>query len=221
MFTATNWKWHDFLRISVGGNVKPWAQGGKAMCHLPLSHPTTTLNVLLISWGSYCWQWSVVGLSLLAHMHTPLMLAGRPLCPLSPFFPHDCTLSRTAFFSLKNTRFPHAPVGLPHRQSSRRKRRSIPNAGRGFSLFWLTRQEEKWFLGCHYVFLLGVSSHMNLADGVGCMFFPYILGCYIFLLFLVDLCFPTFVGWVAFAIWDATCCCGIFLAMAQQRNIDK
>ena len=29
-------------------------------------------NVLLSSWGSYGWEWSVARLSVLAHMHTPL-----------------------------------------------------------------------------------------------------------------------------------------------------
>ena len=38
------------------------SHGGKSMCHhpflfahLPLSYLTTTLKVLLISWGNYCW----------------------------------------------------------------------------------------------------------------------------------------------------------------------
>ena len=71
MFTANKLKRAWFSKDKEEGNVKPWAQGENSMCQLPLSHPTTTLNVLLISWGSYCWQWSVAGLSLLAHMHTP------------------------------------------------------------------------------------------------------------------------------------------------------
>ena len=41
------------------------------MCHLPLSYLTNTIKNSAFSWGSYGWEWSVVGLSVLSHMHTP------------------------------------------------------------------------------------------------------------------------------------------------------
>ena len=56
MFTATILKRAWFPKDKGGRNVKPWTHEGKSMCHLPLSHPATTFNVLLISWGIYCWR---------------------------------------------------------------------------------------------------------------------------------------------------------------------
>ena len=41
------------------------------IAHLPLSYPTTTLNVLLLVGVVITGEWSVAGLSVLAHMHTP------------------------------------------------------------------------------------------------------------------------------------------------------
>ena len=68
-----------FTRIRGGrGIVQLWAMGEKPMClhpvwiaQLPLSYPTTTLNVLLSNWGSYCLGVGVAALSVLAHPHTP------------------------------------------------------------------------------------------------------------------------------------------------------
>ena len=53
------------------------------LVHLPLSHPTTTLKVLLISWGSYCWGVECGRtVSPCPHTHSTsyltLMLVGKP-----------------------------------------------------------------------------------------------------------------------------------------------
>ena len=55
-----------FTRIRVG-DVKPWEMGEKAMCHLPLFYPTTTIENYYCWLGHYGWEWSVVGLSVLSH----------------------------------------------------------------------------------------------------------------------------------------------------------
>ena len=117
-----------------------------------------------------------------------LTLVGRPLRPLSTFFPHDCTLSRTPLFSLKNALFPHTPIGLPHHPSSHRRRCSIPHAEDSLC-FGSGNKKGNDFWAVITFFCWG-----NLADGVGCMLFAYILGCCSFLRFLVGCCFPTFVG---------------------------
>ena len=71
MFAATKLRRGMILtRIRVG-DVKPWAMGEKAMCHLRLSTRLPPLKTTAISWGNYAWEWSVEGLSVLAHTHTP------------------------------------------------------------------------------------------------------------------------------------------------------
>ena len=61
MFAATKLRRGMILtRIRVG-DVKPWAMREKAMCHLPLSYPTTTIKKLLllveaVMAGSGVWQ---------------------------------------------------------------------------------------------------------------------------------------------------------------------
>ena len=132
MFTTTKLKRAWFSKDKEGGNVKPWAQGGKSMCHLPLSHPTTTLNVMLISWGSYCWQWSVAILSLLAHMHTP---PGWPSCWQKNDYAHDPILSTNALSPSWPFYFLQI-VGIPDH----------PTRGRGHSVHPLTRRK----LGCSF-----------------------------------------------------------------------
>ena len=61
-----------FPRIRVGKFVKPWPMGGKKPCvifHCFIQPPS--LKTIALSWGSYGWEWSVAGLSVLAHTHTP------------------------------------------------------------------------------------------------------------------------------------------------------
>ena len=79
-FTATKLRrGMIFTRIRGGGGiVQLWAMGEKSMCHhpvwiaqLPLSYPTTTLTILMSSWGSYCLGVGVAGFSVLTHSHTP------------------------------------------------------------------------------------------------------------------------------------------------------
>ena len=62
-----------FPRIGMWGNLSNFGQWGKIpMCLLTLflSLPLSLITVA-ISWGSYGWEWSVVGLSVHAHTHTP------------------------------------------------------------------------------------------------------------------------------------------------------
>ena len=66
-----------FQRIR-GGGCQTLVMGEKPMCfhlvlfcHLPLSHPTSSM-LCFVSWGSYCWVVvGVAGLSILAHVPTP------------------------------------------------------------------------------------------------------------------------------------------------------
>ena len=59
-----------FTRIRVG-NVKPWEMGKKPCVTFPCLTQLPPLKTATVSWGSYGWEWSVAGLSILAHMHTP------------------------------------------------------------------------------------------------------------------------------------------------------
>ena len=86
-----------FTRIRVGGmpNLGQW---GKNPCvTFPCLTQLPPLKTAAVSWGSYGWEWSVAGLLVLAHTHTPPMdwtsrWAGEWLRPHSilsttPLFP--------------------------------------------------------------------------------------------------------------------------------------
>ena len=87
---------HDFPKDKEGEIFNLWGHWGKAKCQLinpfgchlsfvlltlyPLSHSTTFLSYSCfnyqikssgVSWGSYCMDSGVAGLSVLSHMHTP------------------------------------------------------------------------------------------------------------------------------------------------------
>ena len=78
MFTETKLRRGMILITIRVGNVKILAMGGKIhvsppflFSHLPLSHAITSLKVLLLVGAVITGEWSVVGLSVLAHMHAP------------------------------------------------------------------------------------------------------------------------------------------------------
>ena len=59
-----------FTRIRVG-DVKPWPMGENPCVTFPCFIQPPPLKIVVVSWGSYGWEWSVAGLSVLAHTHTP------------------------------------------------------------------------------------------------------------------------------------------------------
>ena len=84
------------------------------MCHhpfcfarLPLSHPTTTLNVLLISWGSYCWGVEC-GRTISPFPHAHSTSKSNPTLGRKNDYTHHSTLSTTTLSTL-----PHFPTRRP------------------------------------------------------------------------------------------------------------
>ena len=128
-----------FTRIRVGGIVKPWTNGEKNPCVIfPCFIQPPPLKIVAVSWGSYGWEWSMAGLSVLAHTHTPpTNRTSRwaeemtlPIIPLSPRLKvHTHTLSHFPFL---------------HCLSSSRRETSC-SSWRGFFLFGLTQQGGESF----------------------------------------------------------------------------
>ena len=74
MFVVTKLRrGHDFTR-DKGGELLNHEPMGKNPC---VTFPSLTqlppLKTIAVSWGSYGWEWSVAGLSVLTHTHTPPM----------------------------------------------------------------------------------------------------------------------------------------------------
>ena len=103
------WKGHDIpkdregelLNLEVLGE-KPCVTHPFWLVHLPLSHPTTTLKGLLISWGSYCWGVECGRtVSPFPHAHSTsnltLTMAGKPLPHHSRQILHDSICSTIAW----------------------------------------------------------------------------------------------------------------------------
>ena len=115
-----------FPRIRVG-DVKPWEMGGKAMCHLPLSYPTTTIKKLLLLVGAVmagggvwqdCQSLPTHTLHQQVNPHdgrkttTPSLHADSPLFhSLCDCMEHPPTLP-SLLISCKFVLFPHAPFDL-------------------------------------------------------------------------------------------------------------
>ena len=99
-----------FTRIRVG-ECQTLANGGKTHVSPPCFIQPLPLKSLLSSWGSYCLGVGVVGLSVLAHTHTPPAVdftMEKETTVITPAKTHYCTLSMLV---LKHSRTLHY-IGL-------------------------------------------------------------------------------------------------------------
>ena len=124
--------------------------------HLPLSYPTTTLKVMLIIWGSYCWGVECGRtISPFPHAHSTsrltLMMAEKPL-------PHHSR--QTLHYSIRSTTawdiFSHSPKLVDKMQGRSASSHTVQT-----SLWWFLAQRGR-----------GVP-FWTLAFGVGACNFPY------------------------------------------------
>ena len=150
-----------FLRIGRG-NYQTLSLWGKAMCqllnpftchppfwiaHLPLSYPTTILNVLLLVGAVIAGEWSVAGLSVLAHRYTPPAnrtsrweaRMNTPIIPLSPR--QRWALSRTF------------PLAILHCRPSSCREREVLFLTRGILSVGSHAARRGARFGCHSHFL--------------------------------------------------------------------